>query len=513
MKCFLLFLVSFSAYGQRLLKAGVYKSLKTTEPIVLDTGTFTFIGLEMSCIVPPSGARGPELVWLDGRKAKQLILFNCVFEGTGKEIAILNSGDLRVSNCSFENMGEGILQTSPPESLRKIEIRHNLFKDNITSIHLILDSEKDLNVLNNQISSPAAYTNSSRFHAGIGLKSKADANTVLNLNTFTNLEKGIVNNMEAGSAKSEIKGNIFTELGKSIDLIRQGNTGTASLDFTLKCNQFKLSCTETNATACDNQRQRKCLVIGGGVRVNAPDVGITYQNQIGGEGAYNSTNPLVAHPNANEWPVKYDSNPLFRGTFPTSVSGDIQALDGWEGPLNWKSLENNNSQLVTYHRYKNEFVRSIAQELNPLLTQPATTMVKTIGTPVISGVTYENACDNLIVDNHPIFPARIAVVIDSAQSITTISSKKDIGSWLGNASPNPAGKTTIVECFIPEKEELALLQFVEISTGRVLNTKTLKERGKLRIEIDLGQFAAGVYGYQVILQNEKLGAKRFVVIK
>ena len=44
-------LVGLGAVG---LKPGIYHNLKLTEPIVLQKGSYTFIGLEMSCTVPPS---------------------------------------------------------------------------------------------------------------------------------------------------------------------------------------------------------------------------------------------------------------------------------------------------------------------------------------------------------------------------------------------------------------------------------------------------------------------------
>lgn len=71
MKYMLFFLVSISAYGQKLLKAGVYNDLKPKEALVLDTGTFTFIG----CAFSPSPLEWPG-VRLDCRKAKSITLVN-----------------------------------------------------------------------------------------------------------------------------------------------------------------------------------------------------------------------------------------------------------------------------------------------------------------------------------------------------------------------------------------------------------------------------------------------------
>ena len=84
----------FCLQAQRLLKAGVYNDLKPKEALVLDTGTFTFIGLEMKGL-------GKEL-WLDARKAKSITLVNCQFEGTGKETAILlGRGNHQFSKVEF----------------------------------------------------------------------------------------------------------------------------------------------------------------------------------------------------------------------------------------------------------------------------------------------------------------------------------------------------------------------------------------------------------------------------
>jgi hypothetical protein len=367
----------------------------------------------------------------------------------------------------------------------------------------------DLESATKWILSPANPNLAYRFHAGVGFRSGIGNDVTIKGLKIKDLDDGVLYLQESGNSVLNISGNTLQDNFRAISLRRNSISGLSTLDFTLKCNQFKLTCAEQSATACDNQPLRKGLVIGEGVRVTCSDQLGTYPNEIGGQDGLTSGNQ---YPNANEWPVQFGTN---RAVFP-SAHPDLQF--NWNKPNNWSSLENGSTNPTTnptviYRRYKNEFVWSILDENPTFQTSPTSSMVKTEGTTPQPGITYEDACNNLITDVYPIFPARIAVVTDSTQSITSVSSKRDIGSWLGSASPNPAGKTTLVECFIPEKEELAVLQFVEISTGKVLNSKTLKERGKLRIEIDLSQFAAGVYGYQVILEKEKLGAKRFVVIK
>lgn len=305
--------------------------------------------------------------------------------------------------------------------------------------------------------------------------------------------------------------NTFTDNRTAISLQRLGSSGTTTLDFTLKCNQFKLTCAEQSATACDNEPLRKGLVIGEGVRVIAPNNAGDIDNAIGGINTFNTAGD--AYPNANEWPVEFGTD---RSVFPSGAIGNIQI--GWSSPANWQSLENNsNNPSVIYRRYKNEFVQNNAVDEPPFFTSLANangTWVKTDGTTnLIQGVTYEDACQGLIDDPDPIFPARISVASDS-QSVTSLGfTSFKAGPWLGEAVPNPAQRKTLVQAFVPPSEELAVLQFVELASGKVLSSKMLSERGKLDIEIDLTHFAAGVYGYQVVLKDRKLGAKRFVVIK
>jgi len=66
------------------LKPGLYRDFKPTKPLMLEKGSYTFINLEVADL-----GNG---VWLDARKSRSLILFNCRFEGKGSETAILSSG-------------------------------------------------------------------------------------------------------------------------------------------------------------------------------------------------------------------------------------------------------------------------------------------------------------------------------------------------------------------------------------------------------------------------------------
>ena len=81
------------------------------------------------------GAKGLG-IWLDARNTRKLDLLHCTFEGKDEGTAVLSSGNLSVSHCTFTKMKEGILQASPPGSVRKVSIVSNVFRDNQISIRL-----------------------------------------------------------------------------------------------------------------------------------------------------------------------------------------------------------------------------------------------------------------------------------------------------------------------------------------------------------------------------------------
>jgi len=102
MRHLFLFFITISAFGQNVLKAEIYNNLKPRKSIVLDTGSFTFTGLEMKDIEGE--------IWLDARKAKSLTLNNCRFERNkkGKGIAVLVHCSLTITNSLMRNMWCGI---------------------------------------------------------------------------------------------------------------------------------------------------------------------------------------------------------------------------------------------------------------------------------------------------------------------------------------------------------------------------------------------------------------------
>lgn len=100
---------------------------------MLDTGSYTFIGLEMKDL-----GKG---IWLDGRKAKSLTLVGCRFEGKGKGLGVLIGKRADIQFCSFIQLETGVQFSSLKDgvgfdSIGKVHIRSNHFWGNYTSVFL-----------------------------------------------------------------------------------------------------------------------------------------------------------------------------------------------------------------------------------------------------------------------------------------------------------------------------------------------------------------------------------------
>jgi len=106
------------------LKAGIYHNLKTREAIVLDTGTFVFIGLELKDM--------GKYIWLDGRKAKSITLSHCRFEGNNNDTCLLASGVVTIGHSEFKNFQTAILYQD--QDNKTLKVFRNHFSENDSAI-------------------------------------------------------------------------------------------------------------------------------------------------------------------------------------------------------------------------------------------------------------------------------------------------------------------------------------------------------------------------------------------
>ena len=111
------------------LKAGIYYNLILTEPLVLDTGCYIFVGLEMHAL---SALQKLGPCWIDCRKARQISFSNCEFKGDHSGIGLLPGKRTVVKNCHFENLAVAIEVNSQISDSLLLE--NNWFENNGISI-------------------------------------------------------------------------------------------------------------------------------------------------------------------------------------------------------------------------------------------------------------------------------------------------------------------------------------------------------------------------------------------
>ena len=488
--CFLPFLVQAQS-----LKPGTYYNLKPSEPIILDTGSYTFIGLYFSL---SSGEGRGEVVWLDARNARNLELNHCTFEGQGEGTVVLSSGHLRVQNCRFENLGVGILQESPSGETRKVSVVSNMFKDNLVAVKLARAKRKPDYGL----------------RSVCGLQIRPICRDTCPAEHVTQRDTGLENKRRNPLSLEvppdlALVGNIFTDNTTAISVSRKEDvTADVNVNFVLRCNIF-----EHDATDLIN---RTGLRIGEGVKVNAPNGSISDPNAIGGSGEFNTTG--IAYPNANVWPTSQTDRGAIRNLDPfTNEPADIQHWSlGWPDAGYWVSIENNNQTSITYWRYDNEFVQNQTTTTPFVAFDPVEHMVATQGNvddtnPIHNVVdpndpNYEHTCDTQTDPWPVLFPARIAVVSGN------LKKSLSFGPLLREAIPNPSQKETRINIYLPETTEQAILQVTESGTGRVLQNIPIDKRGELEVFLEVSKSPAGSYGYRLIVDGKPIDSKKFVVI-
>jgi hypothetical protein len=301
-----------------------------------------------------------------------------------------------------------------------------------------------------------------------------------------------------------ITGNTFTNLGVAIRLTKRENSGAqpTSLNFTLKCNEFV-----NEPQAPTSTFTRKGLVIGNGVRVKAPNGLVSEPNAIGGDNSFNTTVNGPAYPNANVWPTLTPRNTP-RVQLSGGGEGDLHdGGTGWVDSPKWISIENQTSNLVSYHRYDNEFVQN-SQTSTPSLEYPQSPRKIIIGITNPNPNVYDLACSNFTDPLANLFAARVAVVSGLPENIVA---GKIV--FLSDPIPNPAKNETRIQINLPVRLEKPILQLMELGTGRVLQNVLLKELGQQEVLLNLYSVPSGVYSYRLLLDGVPVGTKKLVIFR
>jgi hypothetical protein len=335
-------------------------------------------------------------------------------------------------------------------------------------------------------------------------------------NTFKNIDRGVVLLDRFGSGpvlESEIRQNTFFNNLTSIYL----DKGLHNLN--LRCNAF--SQTSTIPTG----EERIGLFIGQEASL--------FQNRIGGNG---STSP-VGSPNSNY--------------FPRSINPITQEIEPFPG---YFSVWNESVNPVEYYKFDNEDlgnINSVNEMIQPQVTItrqnlenwcntiPASTTQpnwqrsssQTNGNVIFSdlsdcrnmdvgeiallksyGLIPNNwvlACEGGSLDNiaFPVTrPADPNLISEMAESL----SKNKV--YLGQSIPNPAKDKVSIPVLLSELKGKAILEIFEIGSGKRLAQKEITALGQHMVEFEVQSWAAGMYGYRLVLSDKKSPSPRKMVL-
>ena len=340
-------------------------------------------------------------------------------------------------------------------------VYHN-FSNNVIRSTSSQVNKNHVGISNNGWSQNAFYLGNTLIGLSFGIR--ADRNCYLNIskNTFTN---------------NEI----------AIGLYHRSNAPNTYFRLDLKCNTLLHEAASGTA--------RKGLVIGQNVVVGSyePTSPNNFrQNHIGGNGSFNNG---FYYPNANVWPTAQldrSYSPVDDDQIPVDIDDPVF---GWQDAQYWTAIENNSANTITYFGYKNEFFKNKGSQPPRVLWTGPNIKIATQGNPSLDpNSTYEFACDRP-QDPWPIlFPARIAVV-----SGLSDSEKAENLNFLGDPIPNPAKDKCKIGFVLQVETEQAVLQVLELGTGRILQSIEIKERGKGEIDLDLRQASSGIYSYRLLM--------------
>lgn len=306
------------------------------------------------------------------------------------------------------------------------------------------------------------------------------------LNTFEGLDVGV---RKYGTGKISIVANTFTdnlraiELGYNLNGPAIGTVSPYDIDLNMKCNSF----------ITDETTSRVGLLIENGVVVNG-------NGNIGGDADYDPDIYTDPYPNANYFPIKDES---IRGT-PPAGNQNVQAA--WPEASNWQSIVNESANAVYYWRFFNEFVNNNLSALPGTVTDPPGGQLAHTVNPTANSV---NPCPESNFPGTIIFPTRMAVN-DSSSLFTAVLPGKGEVIWLANPVPNPAIDLVNIGVYLPGAVQSARLQVLD-AMGKVMQSSTILERGKVVIEMKITTAPAGTYLIRLFCDGHISPIKKLVV--
>lgn len=106
--------------------------------------------------------------------------------------------------------------------------------------------------------------------------------------------------------------------------------------------------------------------------------------------------------------------------------------------------------------------------------------------------------------------AQIAALIDSNNQAIDISGGNPSKAVLGDNFPNPFGSQTDIRYFLPENAENATLNLYD-NSGKLIRSVNIAERGNGVLNINFSDMPAGVYNYQMVVDDKLVATKKMVL--
>jgi hypothetical protein len=116
-----------------VLPSGIYNHLRSDKPLVLDTGNYTFNGLEMDL---SKEERGKGRILLDARKARFVLMDHCRLVAGPADTGLLTNGRVKLAFNRFTGMAVAVGTQLPSDSITHFLAYRNVFSDNGVCIDL-----------------------------------------------------------------------------------------------------------------------------------------------------------------------------------------------------------------------------------------------------------------------------------------------------------------------------------------------------------------------------------------
>ena len=106
--------------------------------------------------------------------------------------------------------------------------------------------------------------------------------------------------------------------------------------------------------------------------------------------------------------------------------------------------------------------------------------------------------------------AQIATLLEGNNQAIDISGGDSSKAVLGDNYPNPFGSLTDIRYFVPEESENATLNVFD-NSGKLIKSVNITERGNGVLNVNFSDMPAGIYNYQMVVDDKLVATKKIVL--